>query len=183
MTTAEFWNQQQFSYLVTHSFNRGPKLAALHEAAAAIEQAKQELQQARFMQRASLLQKLRSLEEEFSGNVPLKTLSDEKSVIGDAAEKIAVIERESAVAQQLSEALQTPNSEEFASGCVPIYRDALAFYDDHDKLLRVLNICFQCLFMQTDDGVMVEASVETYYKLRELLLQLGHPIETAGEQE
>lgn len=184
MTTAEFWDQQQFSYIVTYSFNRGPKLAALCETAAvAIEQTKQELQRARFMKQARLLRKSRSLEEEFNGNIPLKRLPDKQSTIDNAAEQIAVIGRESAMAQQLSGALRIPASEEFVSGCIPIYRDTLAFYDDRNKLLRVLNICFQCSFMQTDDGVMVEASTGTYHRLLELLMQLGHPVETASKQD
>ncbi|OGX91770.1 hypothetical protein [Hymenobacter coccineus] len=94
MTTAEFWDQQQFSYIVTYSFNRGPKLAALREATVvAIKQAKQELHRAWFMQQAGSLRKLRGLEADFSGNIPLKTPTDKKSATDNSVDQIAVIER------------------------------------------------------------------------------------------
>lgn len=60
--------------------------------------------------------------------------------------------------------------------CPPIYRDALVFYDEQDKQLGVLNICFECLDMEMDSGVLVEADQPAYEVLRELLIQLGHPI-------
>jgi len=60
--------------------------------------------------------------------------------------------------------------------CPPIYRDALVFYDEQDKQLGVLNICLECLLMETDSGMLVKADPPTYEALHELLIQLGHPI-------
>lgn len=180
MTTAEFWAAQPFSYIETYSFNRGPRLAALHEnLSLAVEQTTGQLQQARFMQRAKLEQKLRGLEEALRGNVPLKMLTGKELTADATAEQVAVIEWKSAMAHELTKVFHVPSREEFASGCAPIYRDALAFYNLQGKLFRVLNICFQCLFMRTDDGLTVEASMGTYEALRRLLTQLGHPIEIA----
>ena len=64
--------------------------------------------------------------------------------------------------------------------CPPIYRDALAFYNEADKLVSVLNICFECRFMETDRKEHVEADMATYDFLREFLIQAGHQIEGSG---
>ena len=96
------------------------------------------------------------------------------------ATAVARLAAGSAAVQQLAQVLQKPSKQECYAMCPPVYRDALAFYNEADQLVSVLNICFECRFMQTDQHVPVEADMATYDFLRAFLLQLGHPLEADG---
>ena len=67
--------------------------------------------------------------------------------------------------------------QEAFAGCIPIYRDALVFYNDQAQRVQVLNICFECQMMATAYGQLIEANFDTYDALQETLMQLGHPID------
>jgi hypothetical protein len=165
---SDFWAQQRFSYLVTYSFQRGPELTALKQ------QLRQELETARYMRRAALYQQLEALEQHSL------TLTQGLSTVHPTATAVAQLAAGSAEVQQLTLALQRPSEQECYAMCPPIYRDAVAFYDKADELVRVLNICFECRFMQTDQQEHVEADMATYDFLRTFLIQAGHPIEADG---
>jgi hypothetical protein len=168
MTVAEFWKRQQFSYLITYSFQRGPELLALKK------QLTQELETARYMRRSAIWQQLESLE---SHSI---TLTNERGAINPTATVGARLAADSAELQQLAYALQRANKQECYAMCPPTYRDAFAFYSEADELVNVLNICFECRFMQADQKEHVEADMATYNFLRAFLIQLGHPIEDDG---
>lgn len=169
MTTSEFWEQQKFSYLVTYSFNRGPKLVTLQE------QLQRELQTARFTRQSAIKRQLQVLEQR------LITLTEGLSDVHPTATIVAKLTAGSVEAQRLAVAFHQGETQEYYAMCWPIYRDALAFYNEAGALVRVLNICFECLFMQTDKGEPVEAGMATYKFLREFLIRLGHPI-VEGEE-
>jgi len=168
MLLSEFWARQRFSYLVTYSFQRGPKLAALKM------HLTQELGTARYMRRAAIWQQIESLES------PSKALTEGLGAIDLTATVGARLVANSTEVQQLAHVVQQASKQEYYAMCPPIYRDALAFYNEANKLVRVLNICFECHFMQTDQQQHVEADMATYNFLRRFLLQAGHPIDADG---
>ena len=165
MGADEFWAHQQFSYIETYSFNRDPKRAVL------IQQVKEELRTARYMRQPALRRVLERLESGFD------TLTQGLQYIHPTATKVATVSYDSALAQQLAAILCRAEKQEVYAGCVPTYRDALAFYNAQGQLLRVLNICFECMDMKADTGVHVEADLATYEALRAYLVEQGHPVE------
>ncbi|MBJ6142000.1 hypothetical protein [Hymenobacter sp. BT559] len=178
MTIAEFWRSQQFSYLATYSFNRGPKLAALHQATSkAIEDLKQSIPSSRFMQQIKLRRQLAELEKQMQMGLYRKRLTNQQLIMDSTADQVAVIKCNSLEAKQVDAIFRATPGEVVYAACPPVYRDALAFYDEQGQLLRVLNICFGCLFMETNDEVAVGANVNIYEALRKLFIDLGHPIE------
>jgi hypothetical protein len=165
MGADEFWTHQPFSYLETYSFNRGPKRAAL------ILQTKEELRTARYMRQPALRQVVERLESGFD------TLTQGLHYLHPTATKVATVSYDSVQAQQLAAILSRAEKQEVYAMCWPIYRDALALYDAQGRLVRVLNICFECMNMKADTEVHVEADLATYEALRAYLVELGHPIE------
>jgi hypothetical protein len=97
---------------------------------------------------------------------------------------VAVVRPGEAVAEQLATVLRLSISEQMDWMCAPVYRDALAFYDEQHQIVRVLNICFACDRMLTDSGVEIQADKQVYRQLRAILERLGHPTaeEDAAEQ-
>ena len=178
MTASQFWQLQQFSYLETYSFNRGPKLAALHAATtAAIDQTRLALQTAPFRDQRKLYHQLRALQGKIDHLILEKPLTDKSGAFDATADKIALVRQASAPAQRLRAVFEQPANQVAHFMCLPIYRDALAFYDEQGRLLGVLNICLECLAMRTETGLRLTADVAAYEALQLLLSELGHPIE------
>jgi hypothetical protein len=175
MTTDEFWRRQEFSYLVTYSFNRGPKLAALRDAAKALfQQTRKKLLTTVSAQLPALREQLRLLEQTYS--LDSLTLTQGHAAFHITASPVARIEKDTVVAQKLASILQAPVVNQMHWMCGPIYRDAGAFYDEEHRLVNVLNICFSCDRMVTAAGVEIAADTNTYQALSIYLVQLGHLI-------
>lgn len=87
-----------------------------------------------------------------------------------------MIEKNTLATQTLAAILQTPVVNQNDWMCGPVYRDALAFYDEQDRLVSVLNVCFNCEYMMTDTGCAIQADAATYEALSSYLTHLGHPI-------
>ncbi|MGQ7853885.1 hypothetical protein ACUN24_06505 [Pedobacter sp. WC2501] len=60
--------------------------------------------------------------------------------------------------------------------CVPIYRDAMVFYNKKKEMVSALNICFECLYMETDKQININADERTYELLKSFLNSKGHHI-------
>ena len=175
MTSGDFWRQQEFDYLVTYSFNRGPKLTALKAAAKeCFRQTRKQLLTSSAAQLPALREKLRLLERTY--DLDFLTLTQENSAFHITASPIARIEKNSVVVQAFAVILQAPVINQMDWMCAPVYRDALAFYDAQHKLVSVLNICFSCDRMLTATGLEIQADTTTYDILRGYLTQLGHLI-------
>ncbi|RTQ51463.1 hypothetical protein EJV47_06575 [Hymenobacter gummosus] len=174
MTSAEYWQKlPPFEYVTTYSFNRG---SALQEQLRAneqlIEATKQELATARYMRQAALHRQLAELEQ--AGEY-IALLTPAGS-ISPLACPIAQSNRHPGLVERLGAILTAPVKLHMVSGCRPIYRDALVFHDAAGRIVSVLNICFQCLYLQAVNGKFLEVDVATYEQLRQLLQSLGHPI-------
>lgn len=175
MTTGEFWKQQKFSYLVTYSFNRGPKFSALREAAKTrCQLTRKQLLTSPSAQLPALREELRLLERTY--DLEAMNLTQGSSAFHITASPVAMIEKNTLATQTLAAILQTPVVNQNDWMCGPVYRDALAFYDEQDRLVSVLNVCFNCEYMMTDTGRAIQADAATYEALSSYLTHLGHPI-------
>lgn len=178
LTVAEFWRQQDFAYLETYSFNRGPasveEYERLNQEIAAIKEA---LASGRPMLRSRVSRQLRDLEEEMVSNKPGIALPDPAVSSSSTTQKIATLTYASPAFNQLSAVMSKASRQEALSNCIPIYRDAVVFCSEQCQQVRVLNVCFECLNMVTDNKQIVEANFATYEALRAFLIKLGHPIE------
>lgn len=60
--------------------------------------------------------------------------------------------------------------------CLPIYRDAIIFYNKKREIVSALNICFECLYMETEKQININADERTYELLKSFLNSKGHLI-------
>lgn len=175
MTVGEFWDQQDFSYLVTYPFNRGPKMIALEEAAKTLfRKTRQGLLTAPAAQLPDMREQLRRLKR--NNDLGMLALTEGLDAFHITATPVALIEKDTPEASALADLLRTPVVDQTHWMCAPVYRDALAFYDEQNGLVGVLNICFECDRMLTDTGKELEADTATYQALHNYLAQAGHPI-------
>jgi hypothetical protein len=173
----DFWAQYPFHQIITYSFNRGPKMVALHNAADQVLAELTDLSPTDYLRRFKLKRQLRELQAEKEIGATRRRLFSAQGLLDSTAEQIAVIEQNSTAAEQLSQVFQRAGGEVLYAMCMPVFRDALVFYDAQGRLLRVLHICFECLYMEASDRLNVEADSLFYSQLHGLLTQLGHPIE------
>jgi hypothetical protein len=132
------------------------------------------------MQQTKLANKLHQLEKAMRGGEYGVILSGPAAASDFTTQRVVVLPQGSAVVGQLNRLLRQAKQQEAFAACLPIYRDALVFYANDGQRVAVLNICFECLLMTTDTNKLVEADFSTYYALRELLTEIGHPIEVPG---
>ena len=85
------------------------------------------------------------------------TLPESKDEYYIAEFPIARFAKDSPEANRLAAILATLVQQQFHWMCAPVYRDALAFYDSNDNLYAVLNICFGCDRMLTENQLDVAA--------------------------
>ena len=61
--------------------------------------------------------------------------------------------------------------------CPPIYRDAIVFYSEEDEITGILHLCFGCSWIKNEKKEDIEVDYKIFPKLKDKLVQLGHPIE------
>jgi hypothetical protein len=177
---ADFWKQQSFHHLITYSFNRGPKLAALQTAADQVLVELAATPPTDYLRQFKLKRQLREVQAEAELGAYRRRILNAQGKFDNTAEQIAVVEQNSDAARQLRHMFQRVKGEVMYAMCMPVFRDALVFYDEHGRLVQALNICFECLYIEASDGLVVEADVAVYRELHKRLAQLGHPIELPG---
>ena len=175
MTTSKFLTAQDFSYIITYSFNRGIKLAHFEKAAKDLFQlTRMKLLTAPSAKLPALRNKLKQLEQ--THNLSQLLLTENLATYHITASPIATLMKNNVETQQLFELLHRPINNTFDFMCAPLYRDAIAFYNEQHKLVSVLNICFSCEKMVTDAGREVRADTTTYDAMQRYLTNLGHAI-------
>ncbi len=140
MTSGEYWNGLNFSYLKTFSFNRAPE----------------------------------SVRNPTEARV---RLTDQTGKLHSTAKLISSCTRQDKMAEELELILTVPVTEQHLWMCAPVYRDAIAFYDQEDKVVSVLNICFQCDSLLNQHEQRLDTDYSVFKRLRTLLTEVGHPIE------
>jgi hypothetical protein len=173
MTTETFWNSLEFAYWTSYSFNRGAELAVVQRQ---LKSHQEKLQSAGLKERI-LLQKQTSILEE-AANVYQARLLNKSGQLNPTAKAIRTVSASASENTLLAGILTAAYPEGPQSGCGPIYRDAIAFYNQAQKLVNVLHICFQCLQLEGLNRERLSTETGVFGPLHELLTQLGHEIET-----
>lgn len=104
-------------------------------------------------------------------------LTDQVGKLHSTAQLISTFTRQDKITQELEKVLTEPVKEQYDWMCAPVYRDAIAFYDLQDKLVSVLNICFQCDSLLDEYEQRLDTDYSVFERLRILLIETGHPIE------
>ncbi|MBS0031421.1 hypothetical protein ACTJJ0_23110 [Chitinophaga sp. 22321] len=80
----------------------------------------------------------------------------------------------------LKRILRTAVIEEPHFLCAPIYRDGIVFYDATGKMVSSLNVCLECMYMETAAFQHIRGDYETYDLLKRFFINIGHEVENPG---
>jgi hypothetical protein len=163
-----------YHHVVTYSFHRGQKLEEfLKKKDQEIATLEQEIPKARMMLVTKLQQKLAALKKQ--KQLHSIGLTDAQNVINETAVAIRTIQSSDKEAGVLKEIFLVKTNEQAVSAGIPVYRDAIAFYDSGNNLKSVLNICFDCASLKTDKNDLIEGNLSFFLKLEAFLKSIGHP--------
>jgi len=175
MTIADYTTGLQFEYVTTYSLLRGLKweraLTAIRQEIAANRKL---LLTAKAKQLLEVRQRLKLLHQ--GNNLEQARLTEGREAYNITATPIAMLQRQTADVNKLMAILETPLESHSYWMCGPVFRDALAFYDEKHQLMTVLNICFGCEQIQNESGVEIQADTTVYTALHQWFTALGHEI-------
>ncbi len=168
-TTKDFIENLEFDYFETYSFQRNGEFEIYENlgnkyADETIPLTKEE---------ASTFKKLRQ------SNIYKKEnnhIFAKNGALNQSAELISKHTFVSDYGNTLVEVLKVPSEDFLSFMCMPIYRDAILFYNSNSKLLEGINICFGCSSIVTLKNKEIFADIKVYSKLRDFLIKLGHKI-------
>ncbi|WP_143436432.1 hypothetical protein [Hymenobacter crusticola] len=104
-------------------------------------------------------------------------MTDDNGVFHASAVSIKKLQATSAEVLWLRKVLETPVKDAIYWMCKPIYRDAIVFYNEEDKIISILNVCLECSFMQTEQQEIIEGDDSMYPRLKEFFKSIGHEVE------
>jgi hypothetical protein len=147
----KYFKNLEFEYLVTYSFNRGQEF-----------------------------ERVIGTDEYPDKDLHRTRLVDSGGEFNRTSEKMSIVGKGSIEYERLATIVSSKPNEPLALMCAPTYRDALVFYSKENKIVDVLNICFECHNMVTSDNLYVRAGENQFDALSTWFKQQGHNIR-AGE--
>lgn len=103
-------------------------------------------------------------------------ITDLNGNFDNTSEKISSFQRNSQDVIKLNHILEIKVINLLSWMCLPIYRDAIVFYNKTGEIVSALNVCFECSYMENDKGININADESTYGLLKSFLTSKGHKI-------
>lgn len=174
ISSKDYINNLAFHHVESYSLQRGAEFEAtkeVHEEELDNLESKKDkqghltaLEEKRFLELNALL-------------TPTQYLIDDKGKFHPSSVKTRTFKATDALTARLKNILLTEVERQMDWMCAPVYRDALVFYDEWNRIVSVLNICLGCEYMETQKLTYVNGDTKTYTLLRQFFTDLGHEVE------
>lgn len=172
----EYIENIAFEYAITYSGFRGELFDSVKEEnKAQIAKLQQEIETARFMPALKLKKQIDLLEQEI--NFYSARIANQEGSFHPSAQAIQKLVKGDEKLDLIFELFHIEATNLVAAACLPIFRDAIVFYSKDHQITGILHICFQCCVIRDENNNDLTVDIMTYEKLKELFIQLGHPIE------
>lgn len=167
MTTSDYTKRIDHYYVKTYSFQRGGEYDAIENY---YEKVRSEVTISQ--QEKEAFRRLRNIEEKLY----LTKIFDKNNELEKSAVLVCEFDKESTNYFKLLTILTTDFEEEKLWMCAPIYRDAILFFDQNNKLVGGLNICFECERIESINNEHITTDYKVFQLLKEFLMNKGHQI-------
>jgi len=175
MTINSYIESLDFDYIKTYSGFRGEEFEKFRKKCKEkIDVLEETIKTARFMQQAVIQKEISNLHQEIM--VHNLRVIDKDGTLHPSTKVIAHAQKENQLVKNIIQALMhhpRPN----VSGCAPVYRDAIVFYSNENKIMGILHCCFSCSRIQNDDRKNFKLDSRSYSMMKNILRKVGHPIE------
>ncbi len=158
-----------FAYLKVYSGLRGDSFTAfskqIEEEIARLEVL---LPKARYMQQQKLNRKIEALKNQI--NIYNVRLINAQAITHPNAKELASLEKNDTRFPKLMNFLNREGRQEAISMCLPVYREAIAFFDKEDQINGILHLCFECHWIVNEEGNAFYYGTSDYPELENFLL-------------
>jgi len=165
-----FIDNLEFEYIETYSLQRGEPFDKK------IELLESEFEKLETITELSKTEKNRLSELNDLLNFT-QVIINKKGEFHFSSEKVNRFQKTDIETKRLIKILQTETKDIPNWMCAPIYRDAILFFDKNDVLIKQLNICVSCEYMETELFNHINCDFKTYELMSEFLIDIGHNIE------
>ena len=175
-TLSKYIRNLNYDYAISYSGLRGELFDKLEQTnKEKIEILEEEIESARFMQKPKLNQRIKDLRREI--DIYNSKIINSKGEIHKSTVQISKLKKGDRDLEDIFEPLFLEMTNPIATMCAPIFRDAVVFYSDTNEINGILQICFSCLSIKNENEDYFDVDYEMFQKLKDKLVQIGHPIE------
>lgn len=186
MKSSDFWDSLHFKYIKTYSINRDVidyELELRKKRCYSLERLISEFS-ILTAEEVKVAKKFRNdtrQEEEQQTKNHIQTqlnkeVINENGFLDKDAKFVSLIEKHTHSFTLLKRILFLSVNRSATTMCWPVYRDAIVFYDDEDKIVNQLTICFECLYLQDMYKNNIESDWDNFKYLKEFLFLQGHKV-------
>ena len=174
-TLYEKWQKTEFEYLKTYSGLRGPKFDALkQDVAEKVMHLKDRLANARYMDQPKINKEILTLQNQV--NEHISRVIEKNGGLHKSTVQISRLDKSDPFINTINALVSEEIEMEVASRCIPIFRDAIAFYGKHEDLKSIWHICFECAEIRDENEILLKTDYRIFDKLSNLLKSVGHEI-------
>lgn len=175
INSRDFINNLTFDYVETYSFQKGLEFEE-NKKLLKIEYKKLKVRKEK-RNNLSSDEEVRFLELYKLLGVTQYLLNDEGQ-FHYSSNKINTFEKNDKNIERIKNILQTEIVEIPSWMCAPEYRDALVFYNSDNKIVKSLNVCLSCQYMETSTFNHINGDYKTYDLLKRFFIDIGHKVES-----
>ncbi|MEM8907865.1 MAG: hypothetical protein AAGD05_08475, partial [Bacteroidota bacterium] len=140
-----------------------------------IQAIEEKILSASFMRKATLKKQIESLRDEI--DLYNSRVINQYGTLHPSAKAIRRFEKTDKTLEAIFNILHIKFSEQAFAMCPPVFRDALVFFSKNHQITGILQICFDCLWIQNEQEEDLEVDQSIFPLLQQQLQQMGHPIE------
>lgn len=175
-TISKYIRNLEFEYAISYSGLRGEKFTKLEKRnKIEIQRIEEEIKSARFIQMPKLKEQIEILEREI--NIINSRIIKKCGEFHKSSESIRKFQKEDEGLKEIFRILGAKFEEQAFAMCPPIFRDSIVFYSKEDEINGILQICFECIRMKTENEEDLKVGYKIFDTLKDKLIQIGHQIE------
>jgi hypothetical protein len=172
ISSVDFINNLAFDYIETYSFQRGE----------AFEESRKKNREEFDELNSKKTENTLAAEEEkrFEYLLSLgKTqyLINEQGNFHWSAQKTNTFSAAHSIIDKLKAILLIEPQEVIMRLCAPMYRDAIVFYSKGHTIVKTLNVCLSCNYIETTMFNHINADEKVYDLLKDFFIGIGHKVE------
>ncbi len=174
-TAAEQIKNLEYVYVKSYSGLRGYNYESLvKKNNEQIDQIKQDIKTARYMQRPKLKKQIEFLNEEI--NIYSSRIINNDGDLHKSTVPIGEWNKDDEFVRGIIEILAQPLNDQVAAMCAPVFRDSIVFYSRENKVQGILHICFGCLWMKNEKEEDLAVDADAFDNMKKHLIHAGHQI-------
>jgi len=174
---SEYTKDINFEYAISYSGFRGEQFAHLKPENRQILPSLLRAKLSAISHEKSRLQEQIELTERNTNDAYNSRIVSAQKVFHESAIQIQRYEKNDERLEEILKILRTQFKSQDSWMCPPIFRDAIVFYSKDNRISGILHVCFSCESIKNEKEEEMEVDNEIFQRLKDKLIEVGHPID------